>query len=142
MGINEDEQSVISTFVQDSDYIVDVLVVVFSTIVSDSLSGWWIVRPGVFNGFPGDQKPDDIESVSFYASEMLICVLKRERSSYEADIVSVQKSVSDMGRDIGNSWLFRVSADIQSPQCKNAAAELASRNASGKERYRPLLSLK
>jgi hypothetical protein len=65
----------------------------------------------MFDGFPCDEKSDNIESVSFYTNKMLICVSQREWSSYKADIVSIQESVPDVGGDIGSSW-FRVSSDI------------------------------
>jgi hypothetical protein len=75
----------------------------------------------VLDGFPCDQESDDIESVSLYTGKMFICVLQWERSSYKADIVSVQKSVSDVGGDVGRRWLFRVSSDVQSSQGEDTA---------------------
>ena len=81
----------------------------------------------MFDGFPCDEKSDNIESVSFYTNKMLICVSQREWSSYKADIISIQESVPDVGGDIGSRWLFRVSSDIQSSQCKNTAKKHVSR---------------
>jgi hypothetical protein len=123
MRIDEDLHSVFFAFPQYSYHVVTILVVIFSTTISITRSG--SVRPCMLDGFPGDQKSNDIEAVALYASKMLGGVLYGKGPPYETYMVSIKKSFADMGGNIRTCRLFCVSSDIEAPQYEDSKAEVS-----------------
>jgi hypothetical protein len=113
----------IPAFLEDGNDVVDIVVIVNSTGLSEmraeskgAMEGS-VVRAGMFNCLPCDEEANDIISIALDAGKMGVCVVQRERASDKADNVGAfEEAAGAVGRDIGRGRLLRVAANVEATQ--------------------------
>jgi hypothetical protein len=73
-------------------------------------------RPGMFNGFPGDEQPQDVEPPGPQAAQVFVGLVKRERPADERDVAVVEESLAQPGGAVGPQGNLAAAAQVDPPQ--------------------------